>query len=147
MHFPRIIVSTRSLYIITWCSIIKRTLLKSVYGVLLSLINAQCSSSPRGVLLSSRVALHDGQSRRYRRRDCIMSDDCGGCTTEFFHDRLLCCEGLRARRREGRIGRTTRELELNRRKWVCERSRGKKQRVKITANIETPPKRKFLWVL
>lgn len=75
--------------------------------------------------------------------ETIMSDDCGGCTTEFFRDRLLRCEGLRACRCEGRIGRTTRELELNRRKWVCERSRGRKQRVEITAKIENPPKRKL----
>lgn len=45
MHFPRIIVSTRSLYIITWCSIIKRTLLKSVYGVLVSLTSTRRSKS------------------------------------------------------------------------------------------------------
>lgn len=54
-----------------------------------------------------------------------MSDDCGGCTTDFSRDRLLRYKGLRTRRSEGRIGRTTRELELNRRKWVCERSRGR----------------------
>lgn len=65
----------------------------------------------------------------------LVSDDCGGCTTDFSGDRLLRYESIRACRSGGRIGRTTRELELNRRKWVCERSRGRKQKVEIAVKI------------
>lgn len=43
---------------------------------------------------------------------------------------------------EGRIGQITREPELNRKKWVCKGSKGRREiGAKIVTKIENPPKR------
>lgn len=93
---------------------------------------------------SRRVALGD-ESKFY-----VIEEEIVSCLTivavallNFSAIDFFAVKVFAPRRCEGRIGRTTRELELNRRKWVCERSRGRKQRVEITAKIENPPKRKL----
>lgn len=58
-------------------------------------------------------------------RKVVTSDDCGGYTTDISTVLdFSTAEASVPENSEGRIGRTTRELELNRKKWVCERSKG-----------------------